>query len=158
MVGAFDVVEHCDPEHVALAELARVLAPGGRLLVSVPAYQWAWSDFDDQNGHHRRYTRERATRAVEAAGLEVQRATYAFSSVFPFFAAERLAAPRQGTGTSTGWPHRARGRGQPAAGVSRSIDRMLTGLTRLDNRLLAKRDLPFGSSVVVAASKPLVSS
>lgn len=157
VVGAFDVVEHCDPEHVALAELARVLAPGGRLLVSVPAYQWAWSDFDDQNGHHRRYTRERATRAVEAAGLEVQRATYAFSSVFPFFAAERLLRRAKDRVRRRG------GRTAPAdvvslPQVSPLIDRMLTGLTRLDNRLLAKRDLPFGSSVVVAASKPLVSS
>ena len=91
VVAAFDVVEHCSDEHVALAEAARVLAPGGRLLMSVPAYQWAWTEFDDQNGHHRRYTRPRAVAAVEAAGLRVERATYAFSAVFPLFAAERLA-------------------------------------------------------------------
>ena len=62
VVCAFDVVEHCEPEALALAELARVLKPGGRLLISVPAYQWAWTEFDEENGHHRRYTR-RARRA-----------------------------------------------------------------------------------------------
>jgi SAM-dependent methyltransferase len=51
VVSAFDVVEHCEPEIEAMSELARVLRPGGRLLISVPAYQWAWSDFDEQNGH-----------------------------------------------------------------------------------------------------------
>jgi SAM-dependent methyltransferase len=92
VVGAFDVLEHCEPEDVALRELARVLSPGGRLLLSVPAYKWAWSDFDDANGHHRRYTRRRAERAVRAAGLEVVRSTYAFAGVFPFFAAQRLSS------------------------------------------------------------------
>ncbi|MGH8965907.1 MAG: class I SAM-dependent methyltransferase, partial [Actinomycetes bacterium] len=60
VVAAFDVIEHCEPESRVLSELTRVLAPGGRLLISVPAYQWAWTEFDDENGHHRRYTRPRA--------------------------------------------------------------------------------------------------
>ncbi|HEX5861657.1 MAG TPA: class I SAM-dependent methyltransferase, partial [Nocardioides sp.] len=68
VVGAFDVVEHCDPEDRALAELARVLVPGGRLLLSVPAYQWAWTDHDVRAGHYRRYTRPRLLAAVQDAG------------------------------------------------------------------------------------------
>jgi SAM-dependent methyltransferase len=147
VVAAFDVLEHCEPESVALAELARVLAPGGRLLLSVPAYRWAWSDFDEENGHHRRYTRRRLVRAVEGAGLHVERTTYAFTSVFPFFAAERLLRRLRGRGT-----------GSPAdivslPEVSPPIERMLLGLTRLDRALLGSRDLPFGSSVLLAASK-----
>lgn len=152
VVGAFDVLEHCEPESVALAELARVLAPGGRLLLSVPAYQWAWSDFDEDNGHHRRYTRGRATAAVRAAGLDVERATYAFSAVFPFFAAERLARRAR----DRVWRRRP---GAPAdivslPEVSPLVERTLVGLTELDRRLLRAHDLPFGSSVLVAASRP----
>lgn len=152
VVAAFDVLEHCEPEAVALAELARVLAPGGRLLLSVPAYQWAWSDFDEENGHHRRYTRGRAVAAVRGAGLKVERATYAFASVFPFFAAERLVRRvRQRV-----WQRRS---GAPAdivslPEVSPMIERVLIGLADLDQRLLGSRDLPFGSSVLLAASKP----
>jgi len=67
VVAAFDVIEHCEPEARAVAELARVLRPGGRLLLSVPAYQWAWTDHDVRAGHHRRYTRPRLLAAVEAA-------------------------------------------------------------------------------------------
>jgi SAM-dependent methyltransferase len=153
VVCAFDVVEHCEPEQVALAELARVLAPGGRLLVSVPAYQWAWSDFDDQNGHHRRYTRPRLVAALTACGLEVQRATYAFTSVFPFFAAERLVrmARRRVRRQAT---HSTPADVVSLPRVSPAVDRMLTGLTGLDLRLLGRGSLPFGSSVLAAATKP----
>ena len=148
VVAAFDVLEHCEPEAVALAELARVLAPGGRLLLSVPAYEWAWTDFDEENGHHRRYTRRRLVRAVEGAGLQVERTTYAFTSVFPFFAAERLLRRVR----------RRRSEGAPAdivslPEVSPLVERVLLGLARLDRALLGNRDLPFGSSVLLAASK-----
>jgi len=151
VVGAFDVVEHCEPEGQAVSEMARVLRPGGRLLISVPAYQWAWSDFDEQNGHYRRYTRRRATTAIESGGLEVLRATYAFTSTFPFFAAERLARRTKHV--------LSRSKAEaadivPLPQTSSGVDRFLSRLGELDARLLARRDLPFGSSVVVAARKP----
>lgn len=153
VVAAFDVVEHCEPEATALAELTRVLAPGGRLLVSVPAYQWAWSDFDVQNRHHRRYTRRRLVAAVEAQGLEVVRATYLFAGTFPFFAADRLRSRVLGDGS----------REASADGVPRlprtgpAVEKVLLAAAGLDRRLLPRWDLPFGSSVVVAARKETAS-
>ena len=121
-----------------------MLVPGGRMLLSVPAYQWAWSDHDVQAGHHRRYTRAGIVGLVEGAGMEVRRATYAFGGVFPLFAAERL---------------RRRLR-PPATGDSRlpevspGLDRALMGVCRAEARVLRRRDLPFGSSVFVAAVRP----
>ena len=149
VVSAFDVIEHCEPEDEALRELHRVLEPGGRLLVSVPAYQWAWSDHDVANGHHRRYTRARAVAALEDAGFEVRRATYGFAGVFPLFAAERALR---------GVRHRLSRRATSGPAdvvdvpeVGSTVERVLLGLCRWDERVLARRDLPFGSSVFVAA-------
>jgi SAM-dependent methyltransferase len=145
VVSAFDVVEHCEDDVLAVSELARVLAPGGRMLLSVPAYQWAWSDHDIRAGHHRRYTKRRLDRVVEDAGLSVARSTYAFGAVFPLFVAERA---------------RRRFRGSAAQSdsrlplVSARADRVLMGLSGLDKRLLRRTDLPFGSSVFLAAVKP----
>ena len=148
VVSAFDVIEHCEPERDALLELHRVLEPGGRLLVSVPAYQWAWSDHDVANGHHRRYTKERAVTALEDAGFAVRRATYGFAGVFPMFVAERAVRAAR---------HRfARRTHRPAdvvdvPQVGPGVERILLGLCRLDERVLTHRDLPFGSSVFLAA-------
>ena len=143
LVGAFDVVEHCEPEEQALGELARVLEPGGRLLLSVPAYQWAWSDHDVRAGHYRRYTRPRLLAAVQAAGFEVDRCTYGFAGVFPMFAAERGARRLRRTSPSS----------DSLPQVSPLQDRVLMGLSRAEARLLPRRDLPFGSSVFLAARK-----
>jgi SAM-dependent methyltransferase len=143
VVAAFDVVEHCEDDSLALAELARVLVPGGRLLLSVPAYQWAWSDHDVRAGHYRRYRRSELVALVGAAGLEVQRATYAFMTVFPFFLAERAARRLR------------RPSGEPSLpAVPGAVDRLLVRLSRVDRTLLRRRDLPFGSSFFLAAVKP----
>ncbi len=152
VVAAFDVIEHCEPEADALAEVARVLAPGGRFLMSVPAYRWAWTSFDDHNHHHRRYTRRRATAAVEAAGLEVLRATYLFTGTFPFFAADRVRTRLRERRVKPA--PLAPGDVPPLPQVGRGVERVLMGATRLDARLVGRVDLPFGSSVVVAARKP----
>ncbi|GAA4408104.1 class I SAM-dependent methyltransferase [Fodinibacter luteus] len=147
VVSAFDVIEHCEPEATALAEVRRVLRPGGRFVMSVPAYDWAWSDFDVANGHHRRYTRARAVAAVEGAGFTVQRVTHGFASVFPMFAAERLARRLR--------RRRAHGAADIVAvpSVPKPVNAALLGLSRLDRVVLARGDLPFGSSVFVAATR-----
>ncbi|TDU89344.1 methyltransferase family protein [Kribbella voronezhensis] len=152
VVAAFDVIEHCEPEEQALAEVFRVLSPGGRFLMSVPAYQWAWTHFDEHNHHFRRYTRARATRALRASGFEILRATHIFGSTFPMFAANRLRTRLQERGRDVatldpdavpGLPH-----------VPPAVEKALLGLADLDRWVLRSRDLPFGSSVVVAARKP----
>ncbi|HEX6151326.1 class I SAM-dependent methyltransferase [Nocardioides sp.] len=147
LVSAFDVVEHCDPEAVVLAELGRVLRPGGRLLLSVPAYQWAWSDHDVRAGHVRRYTRPRLVAPVERAGFVVSRATYGFAAVFPMFAAERLVRRVRSGSAESGDPR------LPEPG--RVAEKVLLALCRAEARWLESHDVPFGSSVFVAASKPV---
>jgi SAM-dependent methyltransferase len=78
-----DVVEHLEDDVAALRELRRTVAPGGTLLVTVPAYQWLWSGHDVINHHHRRYTRRSLQQAGQQAGWHQVRTTYFNALLLP---------------------------------------------------------------------------
>ena len=73
---ATDVLEHVDDDALALRELHRVAAPGARLVMTVPAFRWLWSEEDDRLGHRRRYTRKQLRHVAEQSGWEPLFATY----------------------------------------------------------------------------------
>ncbi|MFB3904750.1 MAG: class I SAM-dependent methyltransferase [Acidobacteriota bacterium] len=76
-----EVLEHIPEDDLALAELARVLAPGGRLIITVPLHRYYWSKDDEVVGHCRRYDPLELARKLARAGLEV-RQVRAVGSVF----------------------------------------------------------------------------
>jgi SAM-dependent methyltransferase len=84
-----DVIEHLEDDHAALVELRRVIAPGGALLVTVPAYPWLWSSHDTINQHRRRYTRRSLLAAAEGAGWRAERVSYFNSLLLPVAIAMR---------------------------------------------------------------------
>jgi SAM-dependent methyltransferase len=71
-VLALDVIEHIDDDTKAIRELARLLKPGGRVIVSVPSLPDLYSEFDAVQGHRRRYTAQSLRACVEEAGLVVE--------------------------------------------------------------------------------------
>jgi SAM-dependent methyltransferase len=54
---AYDVLEHIEEDDKVVAEIGRVVRPGGRVLIAVPADPRLWSAHDEAIGHVRRYTR-----------------------------------------------------------------------------------------------------
>ncbi len=73
LVCALDVVEHIDNDARALAELCRVLVPGGTLLLSVPLHAARWTAFDDLVGHRRRYEPGDLSELLRTHGISVHR-------------------------------------------------------------------------------------
>lgn len=90
LIAMLDVLEHIEDATGALAVLADHLAPGGRFLVTVPAYPFLWSPHDESLMHFRRYTRRTLTATAEEAGLKVSRMRFFNTLLFPGIAATRL--------------------------------------------------------------------
>lgn len=94
----FNVLEHIGDDAAVLRDLWKVLRPGGRLAIYVPAFPVLFSAMDTYVGHRRRYRHRRRSLAtlVEASGLHVERAAYVDCLGFFAALAYRFMADRTG--------------------------------------------------------------
>lgn len=70
-VFAFEVLEHIRDDTAALVSWRKWLAPGGRLIITVPAHMESWTESDEAVGHYRRYERDALCRLVQDCGYTV---------------------------------------------------------------------------------------
>ncbi len=90
LVASLDVVEHVEDDGAALKALAACLKPGGKLIITVPAFPFLWSAHDVTNHHHRRYTRATLRTAIDKAGLKTEFMGWFNSLLFPLAVADRM--------------------------------------------------------------------
>lgn len=91
LIAVLDVLEHVEQDRASLAALRARLASGGRILLTVPAVPWLWSDHDVLHHHKRRYTRASLVRVAREAGLTVEAVGYFNSLLFPLAMTTRMA-------------------------------------------------------------------
>jgi len=81
---ASDVLEHIKDEDKALLEWYRILKPGGKLIIFVPAFKFLWSNHDEVNRHFRRYSKSGLIKTLEKNGFKTEKVSYwNFSLFFP---------------------------------------------------------------------------
>jgi SAM-dependent methyltransferase len=147
VVVALDVLEHIPDHEAAAREIARVLAPGGFVIVTVPAYRSLWSRHDVALMHQRRYRSGEVKRLLGAPGLRVARLTYTVSLFLPIVWAIRTSQRLR----------RSSRRETPRADAAPThplLNRALRAWLDLESRLALRARLPFGVTVFAVAEKP----
>jgi SAM-dependent methyltransferase len=141
VVLLLDVIEHLDDDAAALATARRALAPGGLLVVTVPAYRWLWSAHDVALGHRRRYAAPALRRLVTRAGFGVLHVSYFNTVLFPAVALARLWKRLTGA--------RAHDLHRPAPALNRWLERLFA----LERHVVPRVALPFGASLLLIARR-----
>ena len=141
-VVTLDTIEHIPDDHKAVSEIARILKPGGVLLLNVPAYQWLWGPHDVALMHQRRYTRTQVRNLLTTNGFKIERLSYHIFFLFPLVALSRFMSKFK--------------KGEPDAklpSIPRWVEAMFTIIQRGEAAIITRSNLPWGSSIVAVARK-----
>jgi len=147
VVTAMDIIEHIDDDKAASSEIFRVLKPGGRLFVTVPAFAALWSEHDEALHHYRRYTVPHLKDLFQRVGLTVDKISYTVTALFPPILLYRLVS---------NWLPKKRAQGEKKANlvhVSGPVNTALLTLSQWETQLVHRLNLPFGVTVVSVARK-----
>ncbi len=139
LILLLDMLEHVDRPEAALRRAGELLAPGGRLLITVPAFELIWTSHDDLNEHRTRYTKKSLEGLVGKSGVIVEEMAYVFQALFVVKLLMRLVeAFRHGE------PDVPRIPAQPLNGL-------VEDYCYWERRLLGPLHPPFGSSLLCVA-------
>lgn len=148
LATSFDVVQSVSNDRKALHEMARVLKPGGHVVLNVTALELLRGDHSEVWNELRRYTPQTAGRLIEDAGLQMARITYLFASLVPLMLAVRRVQRMLR-------PFRKEMRGDSDLTVPPApVNAALTALVRGEVALARHVSMPFGSSLLIVAKKP----
>lgn len=143
LVTLLDVLEHLDDDRAALQGLFERLAPGGRVVVTVPALPALWSRHDEAHHHRRRYRKGELVALARAAGFEIDLVSYYNFWLLPALAGVRLVDTFVKRGVDDGLS-------VPPA----PLNRALTAIFASERHLIGRLPLPLGASLLMCARRP----
>ncbi len=137
LICMFDVLEHIDLETETLREAAKLLTEDGRIILTVPAYQWLWGMHDEFLHHKRRYNASNLRIAADAAELGIRKLTYFNFLLFPIAAGTRIMEKLVGGKRPIG-----------AEIPPTAINRALTWIFAAERFAVSRFHIPFGVSLL----------
>lgn len=147
VIMLLDVLEHIKDDRAALMKLFTLTRENGYLIITVPAYQFLWSDHDILLHHKRRYRASELTRVVQAAGFQVVKTSYFVTLLFPLIVIVRAL------GAMLKLIRQTRVH-DPYLILPTPVNTFLTHIFGLERLWLTHASLPFGSSILCVARKP----
>ena len=146
LATSFDVVQSVPDDRKALREMARVLKPGGHVVLNVTGLDLLRGDHSDVWGELRRYTPDRATALLADAGLRPVRIAFLFASLLPLMLSVRMA---QRVLRTVREPQGDADLSVPAA----PLNTALSWVVRREAALARRIPMPFGSSLLIVGRK-----
>jgi SAM-dependent methyltransferase len=140
LILMLDVIEHVPQPEAMLRRARELLAPGGLIVVTVPALECLWTTHDDLNRHYRRFSKTSLRAAIQAAGLSEQSCQYFFAWICPL----KLMI---------GWKERLlRSSPRPPGIPFAPLNWLFYGISRLEEALLRHAPAPWGNSLLLVAN------
>jgi SAM-dependent methyltransferase len=149
-VVALNVLEHIDMEETALANIFRVLKPGGVAHIEVPAGKGLYDFYDEVLMHHRRYGRVELIQKCKKAGFHLRRAFGIGWTLYPIFYAAKKRNRVLGKRLSVAEKKSLVANAIQKTGVSRIIKSLL----RFESAIGRRLTFPFGIRHCVVLKKP----
>ena len=144
IITVLDVLEHIDEDAKALAALKGALAPDGIAVITVPAYQFLWTNHDLVNEHKRRYTAPELKRKILDAGLTIEKISYYNTFLFLPVALSKFANRFFFPQTQSHF-----GATPPPQWINRALETIFS----LEKYLLPFLNFPFGVSVIAVVKR-----
>jgi len=149
LLALFDVLEHLDDDRGMLRFLHSALAPGGVVVLTVPAHPFLFDDRDELAHHRRRYRRAELREKLEEAGFSVRVLSHFMAPLVPL-----LLAMRAGSWLLRRSPRRGGGQQGLEFRVVPVVNGLGRALLAAERQMLRLGPLPFGSSIIAVAARP----
>lgn len=143
-VFLLDVLEHVEDDRAALREIKSLMKEDTYLTLTVPAYQWLWSEHDVVNHHHRRYTRKKLSQMVTQEGYEICYSSYFNSILFPLAAINRV---------TNKFRKNAEVKNTTLSMPKPIVNSIFQRLFEMEKLFPTQCSVPFGLSIIVVAKK-----
>lgn len=150
LVTAFDCVEHLEDDVAAFRGFFAALKSGGRLFLSVPAWQFLYAENDRVAMHRRRYRRSTLSARLREVGFAIERASYVNAWLFPAIVPAVLLLKlkqrffkRAGAPAETNLSYRA----------PKAVNSLLAAIFSSERFVLRRVSFPIGHSLIVLARK-----
>ena len=150
VVCAYDVIEHIEADILAITEIHRVLNSNGQYMITVPAYQFLWSNHDVVNHHFRRYTKTELVSKLSSATFTTEYTTYFNTLLFPPIAFVRFLLNLLPKGKN----NKTSGSDNEVLSSNGLLNKMLFQIFKSEEKILSKKvSLPFGVSILSIGRK-----